>query len=102
MPSKKTGSGGATRTNGKGKRRASALEMSERDVQRLVEEERAAMLKARQTELDQVVDAHDNLVRLFTVCAWKGKVLCFDCGLKVREAFHLNHFRTMVTFDPKV
>lgn len=78
------------------------MEMSERDVQRLVEEERAAMLRARQTELDQVVDAHDNLVRFFTIRAWKDKVLYFVHDLQVREAFHLNHFRTMVTFDPKV
>lgn len=54
------------------------MELSERDVQRLVEEERAAMLRARQTELDQVVDAHDNLVRLFTICAWKDKVSYFE------------------------
>lgn len=65
MTAKKTGSGGAAYTNGKGKRRAGGVEMSERDVQRLVQEERDAMLRARQTELDQVVDAHDNLVRFY-------------------------------------
>lgn len=69
MTSKKAGSGGIRHTNGKGKRKAGGAEMSEKDVQRLVEEERAAMLRARQTELDQVVDAHDNLVRFLIIFA---------------------------------
>lgn len=46
-----------------------------------VDEERAALLRVKQSELDMIEDQHDNLVR---------------------EAFHLERWTTLVTFDPEV
>ena len=63
MAPKKKVTSGKTTLNGKGKGR---IVVTEEDVKKAVEEEKAVMLRARQTELDQVVDVHDNLVRLFS------------------------------------
>ncbi|KAH9042797.1 SNF2 family N-terminal domain-containing protein [Lactarius pseudohatsudake] len=46
-----------------------------------INEERAALLRAKQSELDMIEDQHDDLVR---------------------EAFHLERWTTLVTYDPVV
>ncbi|KAI0067575.1 hypothetical protein BV25DRAFT_1904841 [Artomyces pyxidatus] len=52
----------------------------EQDVERRVEAERLALLREKQAVLDRIEDRHDDLIR---------------------EAFHLEKFRTLVAYDPK-
>lgn len=51
------------------------------DFAQQIDEERAALLRAKQSELDMVEDRHDDLVR---------------------EAFHLERWTTLVTYDPAI
>ena len=58
---------------------------------------RAKMVQDRQEELDRVLDTHDSLVCSPLPPPWN------DTDInQVREAFHLEKFVSLLTYDPKV
>ena len=62
-----------------------------------LDEVRARWVRERQTELDRITDAHDTMVRppILVSCA-------ISHNMQVREAFHLEKFVSLLTYDPKV
>lgn len=67
-----------------------------------LEDTRAKWVQDRQEELDRVFDRHDTLVRMTTVILCIPSLMsCLLC-VQIREAFHLEKFVTLLSYDPKV
>ncbi len=67
-----------------------------------LEDTRAKWVQDRQEELDRVFDRHDTLVRMTTVILCIPTLMSFPYCVQIREAFHLEKFVTLLSYDPKV
>ena len=67
-----------------------------------LEDTRAKWVQDRQEELDRVFDRHDTLVRMTTVVVCIRILISFLCCVQIREAFHLEKFVTLLSYDPQV
>lgn len=71
-------------------------ENNAQNAQESVKAERTRLIEERRSELARVLDRHDDLVR---VLRWD----MVSANLyQLREAFHLQEFKMMVSYDPKV
>lgn len=61
-----------------------------------VRQERQRLIEERQVEVGRVLERHDDLVRVMS------QHLTLTHFGQVREAFHLDHFVSFLSFDPEV